>query len=227
MGYGDILKSISQESRNAVAEEWAGQMGILLTSNRLILGAIGSIISRVGQIDLIQPDLNKKMYRLSVDVGIIQGIGTVENCIAGGLYIQAAPLVRQEIEGVEAIREIISGLRLSGKSSRGRNTPQLRTMRHFGKLYGQLSEIAHFSKPELIGHLLGGMSLNIDPIFNSDFSKLLFGTHIFALTGVALDLANLFASDNCEILQQDEEEHIAASLGMLEAEGIFKIKTSG
>jgi hypothetical protein len=161
-----------------------------------------------------------EVHRALIQTAVLQGMHATENCIIEGFYVQAAPLVRQEMEAVEALREIRQGLRLSGR------TPRLRTLKHHGRIYSQMTELAHFSKCELLHHLLwDGSSVLVDPRFNRKFARFLFATHLNALVGIALDAANLFEKLRGKHLLEVEQEHLEIALGILVEERIVSLKS--
>ena len=80
---------------------------------------------------------------MSLTAQFIQGIDVCETAISEGLYSQAAALLKQEMETIEAVHEYETGQR------RDRTTPRLNLLRGFGRAYGEFNNYAHASVEDI------------------------------------------------------------------------------
>lgn len=72
--------------------------------------------------------------------GFIVGLTLVEHAILSGYNVQAAALVRQELEAIAALEELRIGKRREGKTPNVSNIPSIP-----GTAYGDLSKATHFA----------------------------------------------------------------------------------
>jgi hypothetical protein len=203
------------ESRAIVHENWPTEFAPLPIAGDCVSATLTSILATKVAEDTDWN--NSEVHRALIQTAVFQGIHAVEDCIKGGLYVQAAPLIRQEMEAVEALREIRQGRRVPGK------TPKLKALKQQGRFYSRLTELAHFGKDDLLSYLLrDGSSVSLDPRFNRDFARFLFAMHVHALIGVVLDMADLYKKVRGFDLLEIERAHLETALGMLGAEGIVR-----
>lgn len=79
----------------------------------------------------------------------IQGINIVECSISEGYYIQAAALVRQELEMIAALEELKRGRRVNRKTPNVGHLPW-----SLGMTYGDLSKAAHAADHDVLQDIL-------------------------------------------------------------------------
>lgn len=80
----------------------------------------------------------------------VQGIDLTETSISEGFYLQAAALLKQELETVAALVEVRGGKRNE------KRTPNVGVVPwNLGQLYGSLNEAAHVSESSVLQTILG------------------------------------------------------------------------
>ncbi|WIY23499.1 hypothetical protein [Parasedimentitalea psychrophila] len=217
LGFANTLRdSLGDEEAN-VEKEFQVSEGHLITAFDLSLSACGSVISRDAAC-LRSQILLDDQRRAAIQTAMLQIAPLTFSLIVKGHYIAASTLVRQSIEGIEALRGIRQNRQKDGE------TPRLKALRHIGKLYGQLSGIAHLSKHNLLSTLLGNIPFKIEPVFSKDTARLLAGVHIQTSIFLALDMAEMVPYSPTEFLSPDEGNACSSSLGILVAEGILAFK---
>jgi hypothetical protein len=152
----------------------------------------------------------------------IQGIEVCEVCIVEGLYIQAAALLKQEVESIEALYEYSQGTRKRGKTPRvsGR-------LKGFGRTYGELNDLAHVSKNDILQSVLHYESSkysgpSISPVYNSELTKKFYATHIYLIVELSRANSLLFDEVFSESLNEEEMSLIFGALKILIEGGHFK-----
>lgn len=218
--FAEIFTRTQKESREKVAENWPDFLNDLKVANTYTIATLGSVLSRLGAKHFEEISLDQQR-RATVHAATIQGISAIEMCISNGLYAQAAALVRQEIEGVEFLRGVRQGKQKDGA------TPRLKAYRHLGRIYSQLTSLAHYSKHDFLNHLMAGPKPSLDPVFNPEFAKFLFGIHIHVLAGVVLDIAEIASDANDAYLTEKEEYHFSIATGILIKKGVFAFNEGG
>lgn len=115
----------------------------------LIDGQIGLLAKRVTQkIESVTPAIS---YQLSVSASFIRTHFLVSDLILNGDLVEAITLTRKQLESITRLHELDSKplLKLSGRVPNIQNVLKGTS----GRMYGDLSEVAHFSKPR-VGELL-------------------------------------------------------------------------
>jgi hypothetical protein len=211
--FAEVFQNEMKKSRDLVENEGPRFLGVLYHAQTACVACIGSIMARPDRAFPIE-ELQTKLRRATIHAAVLQGIHAIEYLIAIGCYAQAAALVRQEIEAVEGLRGIRQGLQKDGA------TPRLKALRHLGKYYAQLTGIAHLSSHNLLTHIVSNSVGNIDHSFNSEFARTLFGLHVTALVGVAMDMAELRPHTETDLISEEEDWWLSAACGVLAAEGL-------
>ncbi|WP_394154447.1 hypothetical protein [Loktanella salsilacus] len=150
----------------------------LAVANNLALAAMCCGISHSGSLSKREITENDRNIA-TIIAHFVQSIDAVEICISNGMYAAASTLVRRNMEAVEACRGCFEGKQKEGR------TPVLKALKHFGRLYGNFSGLAHNSGFTLMKHLSGSESASIDPIENKEFGKILLGVHIYCVLGIS------------------------------------------
>lgn len=216
--YGSILTESLKAQRSDISTGISARLGPLYHAQQALLACFGSIHARQDRafedVDVVQ-----KVHRAAIHCAVIQGIELVESAIAIAAYTQAATLIRQEIEAVEAARGLRQGQQKEGK------TPRLKALAHIGRSYGQLSSIAHLSRSELLIEITDVLKTGIDPTMNERFEKHLFCIHLLALVGICIDAAELRPFSCKEMFSQQEALWLQSVCGVLSAEGYLTISS--
>jgi hypothetical protein len=119
--------------------------------------------------------------------GLISGITLIEYAILGGYNTQAVALLRQEYEAIAALEELKSFKREEGK------TPNIKSVKSIpSRIYGQLSNVAHFSHTESLRFLTELQSATnthqltvLYPQYIPDLCFKLFSMHVLFLLHIA------------------------------------------
>jgi hypothetical protein len=187
----------------------------LLAANAAVIACIGSILSRPDRAVPLEK-AKEKVRRAAVHVAVVQGVHIVEYCLATGSYVQAAALIRQELEAPDGLRGIREGQQKDGA------TPRLKALKHLGRPYSQLTGLAHLSTHDLLAHVTDLFDSGFDHRHNPAFARYLLGLHLAALVGLALDMADLHPFSDHMILSQQEQAWISAVCGVLAEASLLK-----
>ena len=217
LGYAEILRAGMARSRADSVSNWPSVLGILGPANEAVTACVASIVARPDRA-FAQEEIQEKLRRATIHSAFIQGIHVVEYCISNGNYAQAAAMVRMEIEAVEGLR----GIRQ--RKQRDGETPRLLALRHLGRTYSQLTGLAHLSTHDLLSQVVNPEIGNIDHVFNVNFARHMFGTHLSALAAFALDLSEFRPIDETKRLSEQEAEYLSAVFGVLVSEKFIKMK---
>jgi hypothetical protein len=183
-----------------------------------VMAAIGSMFKRASALCYL-PEGDTLKKRTGILAACCQGISPIEDCIFRGFYVQAATLIRQEMEAVEASRSLRVGRYIEGS----KKNSSLFVLRHLGKIYGQLTDIAHLQRSSLVLHLVGENSPSIDPIRNPEFESFLLKTHIYALTGITLELGELVSPIVGSSITDGERDCLVTSQSVLAKHGFIQL----
>lgn len=212
--FGDVIRSGLSRSRDAVSANGKEHLADLLVAHEACLACVGSAYSRPDRA-VPEAEIPQKLRRATIHAAAIQGVHPIEQCISFGCYAQAAALVRQEIEAVEGLRGIRQANQPDGA------TPRLKALRNLGRPYGQLTGLAHLSTHALLTHIVSASIGDIDHHFNPEFSRFLFGLHVYALAGIAMDIAELRPFSESEYFSPAEKWWLANVCGTLINEGFM------
>jgi hypothetical protein len=147
-----LLKSaVDFQSKSALAREKSREQyrkAEKEPENRLritIDGLISVIAERFTQkIDKVTPEIS---YQLGVSVSFVRTHFIVYDLIMEGCIVEAIVLIRNQLESLARLHELDSKplAKLAGQVPNIQNVLKGQT----GRLYGNLSEVAHFSKPRV------------------------------------------------------------------------------
>lgn len=141
---------------------------------------------------------------MSLTAQFLQGVEVCETAISEGLYSQAAALLKQEMETIEAMHEFVQGNRREGRTPRigGR-------LVGWGPVYGDMNALAHVSRRDIALQLvhieLGDLAApSLVPIYNFELAKLMYGLHVFMIFDIARLNHDLFLELYGEGLDEEE-----------------------
>src|SRR5450759_2822162 len=133
--------------------------------------------------------------RLVLLAAAVQSAGATEDLISEGQYFKAATALKQDMEVIVRIHEIIAGHANPG------GTPQLKYLQTAGakRFYGELNDLAHPSQEGLIARVGGTTHLDdgaigVSPIpaFVADIAKALYQLHVYLLMETSRELIRVF-----------------------------------
>lgn len=182
--------------------QWKNDAGDLLSAHQLALNAITSMVDRVADIEFEQQS-EPVEGRMSLIVQFVQGIDVCETAISEGLYSQAAALLKQEMETIEAVHEYETGQR------RDRTTPRLNLLRGFGRVYGEFNKYAHVSVEEIHKFIVnyeekGISGPSVIPQYRREIAEFFYGYHVVFIVHCASQMKKIL-SDVYEIKLTEQE----------------------
>lgn len=124
----------------------------------------------------------QKRRRIFVHFEFAKQLESVEHALRRGRYGVAATLLRREIEMVNtcfASRK--------GKQKDGMN-PRIKPFPHLGKVYKDLTGVAHATKHDSVAYLAGEGPNALDPQFDRSYCEWLLMVHIHCLLAMATDV---------------------------------------
>ena len=200
--------------RKEVRTSWKKDAKDLLIAHEFALGAVYRAIDRFSgrKFDPRGPSVEGRM---SLTAQFLQGVEVCETAISEGLYSQAAALLKQEMETIEAMHEFVQGSRREGRTPRigGR-------LAGWGPIYGDMNALAHVSRRDIALQLvhieLGDLAApSLVPIYNFELAKLMYGLHVFMIFDVARLNHDLFLELYGEGLDEEESRWLFAATQIL------------
>src|SRR5690606_9366703 len=155
--------------------------------------------------------------RLTLYASFIQGIDITETAVTEGLYAQASALLKQEMETVAAMNELVSGARRDGR------TPNVRhLMWQMGVHYGRINDLVHvgrrsmlhdFYQAEAVGE---AVPVSVTPRFSELASKYLFTLHVGVLCQFVIAVGELLQDLYGESWSLEEQRFVLQAVDLLE-----------
>jgi hypothetical protein len=219
------LMASQLSKRKEVRIRWKKDAKDLLVAHEFALSAIYRAIDRFSgrKFDPRGPSVEGRM---SLTAQFLQGVEPCESAISEGLYAQAAALLKQEMETIEAMHEFVQGTRREGRTPRigGR-------LVGWGPIYGDMNSIAHVSRRdialELVRVELGDLAApSLIPVYNHELAKLMYGLHVFMIFDIARLNHDLFQELYGEGLDEEEFRWLFAATRILsEAGAVIPVET--
>ena len=158
--------------------------------------------------------------RMALVAQYAQGVACCEELIIQGLYTQAAALLKQEMELIEAIEEIVAGNRKDGA------TPRIRILKNYGKIYGYLNEISHVSVKNISINIASyeiasKTGAAIVPVHKEQLSEQMLVWHTIFLLIFTSQAAQLFDEIGIKPSHFDEMEYLSYALQQLKLHNIL------
>jgi len=190
LGAATQLLGLQVAAGDVIREQSKVHYGQLLDAHMQVVGAIGSAVKRRhGERAEI---VGNSQRQIVIIAAFIQGINIVECSISEGYYIQAAALIRQELEMIAALEELKKGERVDKKTPNVRHVPW-----SLATLYGDLSQATHAADHDVLQSILvpDKSSLPVDTTgvimvqqFKDQLSWRLYGVHVALLIQLAVHL---------------------------------------
>ena len=184
------LLGLQVAAGDSIREQSKERYGHLLDAHMLVTGALGSAITRRdGERAAIVGDSQRQIVIIAA---FIQGLNLVECSISEGYYIQAAALLRQELEMIAALEEIKRGKRVDKRTPNVGHVPW-----SLATLYGDLSKATHAADHDVLQEILAPDSsalpkyttgVTVVQQFQDELSWRLFGFHVALLILLAVHL---------------------------------------
>jgi len=219
----DFLANV-RKARNTIRDKSKREYGPkLLDAHWLVTGVIYEMLSRK---DLVPGKTSQSIANRRVLIAsFLQGISICEEAITEGLYIQAAALVRQELETLAAIEEVVEGIREDQETPNVKHLPW-----KMNRLYGELSIATHVSEHGYLAQIYRSSAegdarpVSVIPTYRRGAGRNLYAIHICVLVQIALHLHILQceAYDSAESgLKGYEYSTLLAAVNNMEAEGVL------
>jgi hypothetical protein len=161
-------------------------------------------------------------HRLLLLASFVQGIDLCESAVSEGFYLQAAALLKQELETISAIEELKQGCRKDGRTPNVAYAPW-----SLGTLYGVLNDAAHVGKGAVLQSVLAmapreaARPVAMTPQFNPNFAKQLFGVHTALLCWACLEVDALHNEIYGHGLAVEETQTLLAAVHRLSEAGVL------
>ncbi|MEA5621118.1 hypothetical protein VB711_25265 [Cronbergia sp. UHCC 0137] len=163
---------------------------ILIESRLLMIAALTDLLLyRAG----IPGNTNEQLGNILQLITIFsQGQFYTEKLISEGQYVKASAVIKQEIEIIARITELKKGVAKDGRTPNVKYAPPT-----FNEHYGDMNNIAHISKPNILAvlHSIDGgtfSATSITPIFNGNLAKNLYEIHLIIFYNIIIESIELF-----------------------------------
>ena len=206
--------------RKKVRVLWKEDAGDLLVAHEAALSAISSMVDRVADIKFEEQPKNVE-GRMSLTAQFIQGIDICETAISEGLYSQAAALLKQEMETIEAVNDYETGQR------RDKKTPRLNLLSGFGRIYGEFNNYAHVSVEDIHKSIVHFVKEDISgpsvlPQYQQHIAEYFYGYHVLFIIYCASQMMKILREVYELELTVEELEWLAVALKVLKDKDFIK-----
>ena len=193
---------------------WRKDAGELLDAHQLAFSALAGSVQRFAGKTFSKAQSKSVEGRLSLTAQFVQGVDACETAISCGLYSQAACLLKQQMETVEAVHEHEMGRR------RDRVTPRLPRLKEFGRVYGQYNEFAHVSVSNIANLVVRAehgdvCGPSILPLYNADIAYSFYGMHVFLIVSTAGQVHTVLTEIYGEGLNEDEMKFLIVAVELV------------
>lgn len=201
--------------------------GKLRDAQLLTIGALGSALLRInGRVVRTTPTLSE---RNALFASLVIGLPACEDAIAEGRYLQAAALLRQEVETLAQIKAVRAGKRTEIKA------PNIGLLeRSIARAYGDLSAAAHVSRHTLVRDTTTLDESRIDPAdstsrtrffpdFDEGLARRLFALHLYVLLHVADEIGADLQEKHGRGFSQRETKALQLALRLMVNEGMLEL----
>lgn len=218
-GACELLGTLKVEGAR-IRERSKESYGEVLEAHALMTGTLHSALMRQNAKPGKTSEATSK--RLLLLASFIQGIDLCETSISEGFYLQAAALLKQELETIAAIEEVKAGRRQDGRTPNVAYAPW-----SLGQLYGALNDAAHVGKGEVLQAVLGlvpegeAKAVAMTPQFSEENARRLFSLHVALLTWACWELDCLHRELYGEGLTPQESETLLVALRALQSDGVL------
>jgi hypothetical protein len=150
--FTDILKEVAQE--NLVQAEKNAAAGVL-GGHRLAWAATIGMLRRFEKKPVaVPPDKEAHLHhRMVLAISFLQGTPLCYETIGNGLYIQAAALLRQEMETIAALVEARRTGEVKKITGQGQQVGKGNIAWNMNRLHGPLSSATHLTNPTMLDGL--------------------------------------------------------------------------
>jgi len=218
-----FLEKHAEHRENVRAQSVAANPRLVAAQKNLFC----AIISLKQQVEGVK--YTAKDGRMHLIAQYIQGIALSYIAIIDGLYAQAAALQKQQLEAIAALGEYTAGARKDGRTPNIRHTGQ----RGFGRLYGELNDIAHPSKDHILESLChfdegGKQGPTLAPQFVQEYCRYFLSNHCLQLLNLWRHMSLVFRDEfGLEVPKQDDQNVSSAMKVLMDFGYLFYDGGSG
>lgn len=218
-GAGELLGNLIGEGakNRELAKEAYGPE---LEAHALLTGTLHLALMRQnGRPGKTSDEISQRLLLLA---SFVQGIDLCESAVSEGFYLQAAALLKQELETISAIEELKQGRRRDGRTPNVAYAPW-----SLGTLYGVLNDAAHVGKGVVLESVLAmtprdeARPVAMTPQFNSSVAKHLFGVHTALLCWACWELDSLHNEIYGDGLSVEEKQMLLMAVQHLSNAGVL------
>lgn len=209
-----------REKGAGIREQAKFGYGKSLEGHMLLTGAIRSALLRHnGKPGKTSESASKRLLLIA---SFVQGIDTVETSISEGFYVQAAALLKQELETIAALAEVRTGKRQDQKTPNVGAVPW-----SLGQLYGSLNEAAHVAEAKVLQAIVGmkqigdAVPVAMEPIYQKETANNLYSLHVALLALLAAELDSLHVDLYGIGLDDGEKRALLIAIEFLIADGFL------
>jgi hypothetical protein len=164
----------------------------LLDARMLLVGVLARLLtSRSAQPGQTSKSISERLTRICA---FMQGVSLSESTISEAQYIKASGVLKQDLELLANVCELRKGQAQYGRTPNVKHAPE--GMRRY---YGELNDVAHISKEDLLQPLLSQLiegnvtGISPLPVFNKSVAIGMYELHVFILFEMVREAMVLFA----------------------------------
>jgi len=180
---GLLLEGHILQAGATVRESSKQAYPVALLDGRLILMSVLADLTIVAPEHPANPNVNISEI-IGLLAAFVQGVPATETLISEGQYIKAAAALKQDVEILAQIANIRGGAAKAGKAPNvGILPPPAK------RLYGQLNDIAHVSRPDVINEMLERLAVDGEraavsfrPSLKANTAVAMYELHVWTLT---------------------------------------------
>lgn len=219
-GAVELLAGLKQKGEEVREKSKAGY-GRALEAHMLLTGAVRSMVARQnGKVGKTSEQLSKRLLLIA---SFVQGIDLTETSVSEGLYLQAAALLKQELETIAALAEVREGKRVDQRTPNVGVVPW-----SLGQLYGALNAAAHVAESGVLQTILGmekqgdAIPVALEPSYKKEIANNLHGLHVALLALLVTELDLLHNEMYGEGLDDTEKRALLVGVESLTADGFLQ-----
>ncbi len=210
-----------QRKRQAIAKQSQVALEMLIPACDKVLNVCLSLIDRASETPFERAHpLSPGMFLVAQ---FLQGVDITRKTILIGGYHQAANLLKQETEILDAMHEIRAGSRMDKRTTKFKGE-----MQKLGRKYGELNKIAHPTTADVVELFSAKIEGNdVDPTLDIQFNEKLcrdfFGYHSLLVSIFSQELREIMIGTIGIDLTNEEEGLVINAIKTLVNEGAFTI----
>lgn len=220
------LWTAHQIMRDTSTKSCLAELGATADAYTSLLELVATLANQVTD-KFIQIDTDASR-REGILCGYIAGLTLVEHAILSGYGAQSAALVRQELEAITALKELQIGKRVNGRTPNVTYLPSIP-----GRIYGQLSDAAHFAEPNALRQFTAcpdlpcdapesAIALLISPQHIPTVTSRLFGLHTLLLAHLVEQQADHYTKLHGLELQDEDVKQFDRAIELLRTANVIE-----